>query len=274
MPGIHGQCDNEPMEGVEALDRAVRVSSGLERNFSPKVVGGPQCRPRSPTDGSAEHLLLLLEAGPGRVRARRPQTRRAPRDYRRQRRAKALPTRPRQPCCRPPAKSPTSATTGGKTAGGAPAPGRANPSTRPPSAAIRLPRIGRKRHFGRSTLMAVRARRADRADDPLRARRRDAPVSLPQCGPLRRPRHRRAPLGPRSRAGKLIRQGSPQLRWALYESAQAACRPTSPDWADYLALKARGLSHTRASRTIAPKLARRRFHTPRELGPEALEPIT
>jgi hypothetical protein len=28
--------------------------------------------------------------------------------------------------------------------------------------------------------------------------------------------------------------GSPQLRWALYESAQAACRPTSPDRADYL----------------------------------------
>jgi transposase len=36
----------------------------------------------------------------------------------------------------------------------------------------------------------------------------------------------------RSRAGKLTRQDSPQLRWALYESAQAACRPTSPDRAD------------------------------------------
>jgi transposase len=36
----------------------------------------------------------------------------------------------------------------------------------------------------------------------------------------------------RSRAGKLTRQGSPQLRWAVYESAQAACRPTSPDRAD------------------------------------------
>ena len=33
----------------------------------------------------------------------------------------------------------------------------------------------------------------------------------------------------RSRAGKLTKQGSPQPRWALYESAQAACRPTSPD---------------------------------------------
>src|ERR671911_531046 len=78
----------------------------------------------------------------------------------------------------------------------------------------------------------------------------------------------------RSRAGKLTRQGSPQLRWALYESAQAACRPTSPDRADYLALKARGLSHTRASLTIARKLARRSFHTLRELGPGALEPVT
>lgn len=78
----------------------------------------------------------------------------------------------------------------------------------------------------------------------------------------------------RSRAGRLTKQGSPQLRWALYESAQAACRPTSPDRDDYLALKARGLSHTRASLTIARKLARRCFHTLRELGPEALEPVT
>ncbi len=77
----------------------------------------------------------------------------------------------------------------------------------------------------------------------------------------------------RSRLGKLTKQGSPQLRWALYESAQAACRPTSPDRADYLALKARGLSHTRASLTIARKLARRCFHSLRELGPEALAPV-
>jgi transposase len=78
----------------------------------------------------------------------------------------------------------------------------------------------------------------------------------------------------RSRVGKLTKQGSPHLRWALYESAQAACRPTSPDRSDYLALKARGLSHTRASITIARKLARRCFHTLHELGPDALEPVT
>jgi transposase len=77
----------------------------------------------------------------------------------------------------------------------------------------------------------------------------------------------------RARVGKLTRQGSPQLRWALYEAALSACRPSSPDHADYLALKARGLSHTRASLTIARKLARRSFHVLRELGPAALEPI-
>ena len=74
--------------------------------------------------------------------------------------------------------------------------------------------------------------------------------------------------------GKLTRQGSPELRWALYEAAQSACRPTSPDYQDYHALKQRGLSHTRASLTIARKLARRSYHVLRELGPAALAPIT
>jgi transposase len=77
----------------------------------------------------------------------------------------------------------------------------------------------------------------------------------------------------RSRVAKLNRQGSPQLRWALYQAALCACRPSSPDHADYLGLKARGLSHTRASPTIARKLARRSFHVLRELGAEALEPV-
>ena len=64
------------------------------------------------------------------------------------------------------------------------------------------------------------------------------------------------------------------MRWALYEAAQAACKPASPDHADYLALKDRGLSHTRASLTIARKRARRSFHILRELGPDALAPVT
>lgn len=72
--------------------------------------------------------------------------------------------------------------------------------------------------------------------------------------------------------GKLTRQGSAPLRWALYEAAQSACRPASPDYGDYHALKDRGLSPTRASLTIARKLARGSFHILRELGPAALEP--
>ena len=76
-----------------------------------------------------------------------------------------------------------------------------------------------------------------------------------------------------ARVGKLTRQGSPTLRWALYEAAQSATRPASPDYQDYHALKARGLTHTRASLTIARKIARRSYHLLHQLGPAALEPI-
>jgi transposase len=72
--------------------------------------------------------------------------------------------------------------------------------------------------------------------------------------------------------GKLTRQGSAPLRWALFEAAQSASHTTSPDYHDYHALKARGLSHTRACLTIARKLARRSYHILRALGPAALEP--
>jgi transposase len=78
----------------------------------------------------------------------------------------------------------------------------------------------------------------------------------------------------RSRLGKLTRQGPPQARWALYEAAQSAAKRTSPDHAHYLELKARGLSHTQVSLTIARKLARRCFHTLSQLGPAALDPVT
>ena len=76
-----------------------------------------------------------------------------------------------------------------------------------------------------------------------------------------------------SRAGKLTRQGSPTLRWALYEAAQSATRLQSPDYSDYHALKARGLTHTRASLTIARKIARRSYHLLHALGPAAIEPV-
>jgi transposase len=78
----------------------------------------------------------------------------------------------------------------------------------------------------------------------------------------------------RSRLGKLTKQGSPTARWALYEAAQSACRRTSPHHGTYLQLKDRGLTHTRASLTIARKIARRSYHSLRELGPRALEPLT
>lgn len=72
--------------------------------------------------------------------------------------------------------------------------------------------------------------------------------------------------------GKLTRQGSAPLRWALVEAAQSASHKGSPDYHDYHALKARGLTHTRATPTIARKLARRSYHILRALGPAALEP--
>jgi len=75
--------------------------------------------------------------------------------------------------------------------------------------------------------------------------------------------------------GKLTRQGSAPLRWALFEAAQSASHQGSPDYQDYHALKDRGLSHNRACMTIARKLARRSYHLLRALGPAALaEPVT
>ena len=72
---------------------------------------------------------------------------------------------------------------------------------------------------------------------------------------------------------KLTRQGSSPLRRALYEAAQSATRPRSPDYAHYRALKARGLTHTRASLTIARKIARRSYHLLHSLGPDALSSV-
>jgi transposase len=77
-----------------------------------------------------------------------------------------------------------------------------------------------------------------------------------------------------ARVGKLTRQGSSPLRWALYEAAQSATRPRSPDYAHYHALRASGLTHTRASLTIARKIARRSYHLLNNLGPDALAPVS
>jgi transposase len=71
--------------------------------------------------------------------------------------------------------------------------------------------------------------------------------------------------------GHLSRQGPPALRWALYEAAQAARRPGSPDRDSYLEAAER-LGGNRACLALARKLLKRCYHTLRGLGAEALQP--
>ncbi len=71
--------------------------------------------------------------------------------------------------------------------------------------------------------------------------------------------------------GHLSRQGPPALRWALYEAAQAARRPTSPD-REYYLQAAEQLGGNRACLALARKLLKRCYHTLRELGEDALTP--
>ena len=74
--------------------------------------------------------------------------------------------------------------------------------------------------------------------------------------------------------GHLSRQGPPALRWALYEAAQVARHPRSPDRA-YYEQAASKLGGNRACLALARKLLRRCFHTLRELGDDALaQPVT
>ncbi len=77
--------------------------------------------------------------------------------------------------------------------------------------------------------------------------------------------------GKRAR-GHLARQGPPVLRWALQEAAMCAARPASPDHPSYLQVRTR-LGGKRAALSVAPKLAREAYHTPRTLGDQALEPV-
>ena len=73
--------------------------------------------------------------------------------------------------------------------------------------------------------------------------------------------------------GHLSRQGPPALRWALYEAAQAARRPSSPDRTYYLQAAER-IGGNRACIAVARKLLKRSYHLLRELGDQALEPVT
>jgi transposase len=71
--------------------------------------------------------------------------------------------------------------------------------------------------------------------------------------------------------GHLSRQGPSALRWALYEAAQVARHPRSPDRAYYeQAAERRG--GNRACLALARKLLKRCYHTRRELGDDALAP--
>jgi transposase len=71
--------------------------------------------------------------------------------------------------------------------------------------------------------------------------------------------------------GHLSRQGPPALRWALFEAAQVARRPGSPDCDHYQQAAAR-LGANRACLAVARKLLKRSYHTLSELGEEALAP--
>jgi transposase len=67
--------------------------------------------------------------------------------------------------------------------------------------------------------------------------------------------------------GHFSRQGQPLLRWALYEAAMAATHASSPDHAYYKAVKAaHGDDGQIAVIAVARKLARRCYHTLRDLG--------
>ena len=81
---------------------------------------------------------------------------------------------------------------------------------------------------------------------------------------VKRSDQRRAP-------GHLSRQGPPALRWALFEAAQAARRPGSPD-RGYYDQAAEWLGGNRACLALARKLLKRSPHTLRELGDEGLLP--
>jgi len=69
-------------------------------------------------------------------------------------------------------------------------------------------------------------------------------------------------------AGRLARQGSPELRWALFEAAKVNARQGSPEHDYYVAVKER-LGGKRPALSVARKLVRRCHHILRELGDQA-----
>lgn len=73
--------------------------------------------------------------------------------------------------------------------------------------------------------------------------------------------------------GHLSRQGPAVLRWALYEAGMQASKATSPDH-EYFAAARERLGTSRAALSVGRKIARRCYHTLRELGEDALAPTS
>lgn len=76
----------------------------------------------------------------------------------------------------------------------------------------------------------------------------------------------------KSSPGHLSRQGSPELRWAAFESAKCAARGGSPDYGYYHKLAAKRDGHNGKNPTLAVerKILRRCYHTLRKIGDAAL----
>jgi transposase len=70
--------------------------------------------------------------------------------------------------------------------------------------------------------------------------------------------------GQSSRRGRLAKQGSPELRWALVEAARQARRASSPDHGSFTARRARA-GEPAAVLTLARTIGRRAYHTLRTL---------
>ena len=89
-------------------------------------------------------------------------------------------------------------------------------------------------------------------------------MTCPSTSPSTNPDQRRAP-------GHL-RPRPPALRWALYEAAQRARFPASPDRPYYEQLAAR-IGGNRACLALARKLLKRSYHILKTLGDQALAPV-
>jgi hypothetical protein len=118
-----------------------------------------------------------------------------------------------------------------------------------------LRRLARRQTGCRALMRLYGMGEADLAGHALRARRRHPPVGVAQGGADGRHRHRRAPLRPPQPRRQADPTGLAAAALGALRGRPVGVPPEQPDHGDYLALKARGLSHTRASLTFARKLA-------------------